>query len=1118
MNCARDRNVVWASLVWLITYVWCTSVVADSIAMVPVDGRLEAVNDRGGIIGPCPLQHTHVHVEVSGPFSFVEIKQTYENPYDAKIEAVYTFPMGHRAAVHSMRMVVGDRVVDAEIREREEARALYEEARFNNRVASLLEQERPNIFTQSVANIEPGAQIEIEISYIEVLESREGVYSWTFPMVVGPRYIPGGSTASRAIVPAELDLRHGPVRVSPGVIDVALDDSARPAARGRIHALLTAAVPIHEPPDTWWGMVDGAPRPPEVLYRFIMVDCDGGLEDGFVHADGTGRINDRWFFTDLDVLEGMGTGFAQNTNQVPDAGRVTPMPTRPPVRAGHDISLSVDIDTGGPALLDIESELHAVDVRNQKVGERGRVRRAIISLTNQSEIPNRDFALRWRQSAPSIECGVLAHADDDLGRFFTLVVQPPDRVEPASIRPRELIFVLDSSGSMGGEPIEQAKRVIVRALETMRAGDTFNVITFAGSTDVLWPAPKPNNDDTRREAMNFINLQSGSGGTEMMKAIRAALVPGWEDQAAHPHRIVMFLTDGYVGNDQAILNEVQKHARTTRVFSFGVGNAPNRYLLDGMARAARGAADYVTLEGNPAPIIKRFTRRIEAPVLTDISLQFSDHLGVHDIAPLNNHGLHDDLYDVAPLIVHGQYVHGGAGTVRIAGKTGAGEFAQTIDISLPEIEPRHRSVATMWARERIEMLTNRDLNGLQLGQMHTMAKQRITNLGLRFGLVTQFTSFVAVDKLRQTIDGEPVLIDVPIELPDGARFEGFFADDGRPVGRARGGLLTAADLLNAAATGGRGTGGGGGGTGGGGFGRGGGGGGGIGGGGGGGTVFGDPGDEADQIPIDELADELIDVIVNLVEREEDVDTWDVVGGDRAFIRHYKGVLIIRAPDYIHRAVEDLLQDLRHNRTEAMLMAQSPDELTDAVIELLSEGRVAPATRLATWVELHHPEFPISDIVATFVERLPLDEAAMQQALDHLRAEIDSAVSAASVAARRVQLIRARIDQRLWEYALDESMPPTFDPASAGSRPDCADWVEGGMRVAVRLETTAERALQALRAAEFRIESVSHADRLVIGVLPLGRLDDLALQQSVRQVEPVVLRSGGDDRKSPGRRH
>ncbi|MCH7847853.1 MAG: VWA domain-containing protein, partial [Planctomycetes bacterium] len=843
----------------------------DGFIMVPEGGRLDALDDEGNLIGPCPLKHTDVNVEISGFFSRVTLKQTYHNPYKKKIEAVYTFPMSHRAAVDRMTMTVGDRVVVGEVKERERARQIYEAARAQGYVASLLEQQRPNIFTQSIANIEPEAQVIVEISYVEVLQSKDGQYTFDFPMVVGPRYIPGASMTSPAVVPAELAVRHGVILLGPARLTVGAAGEVTELGSlqtGKLNALLTSAQPIKYPGNTWWGKGDptGGAGQPTVWYRFEAEYGDGAKEFGELYTDGTGWINGRWFFTDPAAIKQIGTGFSQDTNQVPDASRITPEPVKPGERAGHDISISVTIDTGGPGIVDLKSALHEIK-GDDFLDDVEAPNKVTVALADNDEIPNRDFVLSWRTSAETITEAKLTHAGDN-GGFFTLILQPPDRIEDADVPPRELIFVMDISGSMSGYPIEKSKEVITKAIDAMRPRDTFNVITFANGTNFLWSDPKSATAENIAAAQSFINSRSGGGGTEMMTAINAALVqtvgegptpltprqladlpadgrgvtmlvrcgdigatlpaeaeghelivtihlgngvtmlvrglqmhyhvrPSWqlvtgrwvtqggrrvftvdevrhvdEAAAAKPMRIVLFLTDGYVGNDMAIIGAIKKNAHTTRVFSFGIGNSVNRYLLQGMANAGRGEAEFVLLESDSDAAVERFTKRVETPVLTDITLTFSDGLEVTDVIPPLDSV--PDLFDVQPLVIHGRYSQAGKGTLTIAGNTGAGAYERVVDLEFAEDQPEHDVIATLWARAKVEQIMNQDLAAAQANAFPADLKQQVVALGEAFQIMTQYTSFVAVEKSRLTIDGKPVLVAVPIEMPAGVSYEGIF--------------------------------------------------------------------------------------------------------------------------------------------------------------------------------------------------------------------------------------------------------------------------------------------------------------------------------------------------------
>jgi Ca-activated chloride channel family protein len=642
-------------------------------------GELQILDDQGKAVGACPLKHTDVEADIVGFVGRVTVKQTFHNPLDKKIEAIYVFPLPQDAAVDDMVMTVGERRIVGQIKQREEAREIYEAAKAAGHVASLLDQERPNIFTQSVANIEPGVQVVIEISYVETLKYEDGVFEWVFPMVVGPRYVPGQPTSKVPEVPDELKGQ---------VVEV---DKSR----------------VQEGPD-----------------------------------------------------EPKGTGWSPDTDQVPDASKITPPVVKEGMRAGHDVSLTVDMEAG-MELHDLGSTLHEVDIVSATPGQ------ATVTLRNQAEIPNKDFILHYRLASDEIGDAFLVHSDER-GSFFTLILQPPKRVIPQQLVPRELIFVLDTSGSMGGFPIDKAKEVMALAIDAMRPADTFNLITFAGRTQILWNAPRPATAENIAEARTLLGSLKGGGGTEMMKAINAALVQT-KPEGPGPIRIVMFMTDGYVGNDMAIIDAVKRNAGTTRVFSFGVGNSVNRFLLDGMAHAGRGEVEYVTFGSQAAAAVERFHERVLAPVLTDIDIDWGD-LPVADVYPKQT----PDLFSAKPIMVHGRLTGPAEGTITLRGNTGAGAYEDQIEVTEPEPPSDHDALASLWARAKVADLMMRDMGALQGGTFPEDLKSQITNLGIEFRLMTQFTSFVAVEEMTVTVGGEPATITVPVEMPDGVSYEGVF--------------------------------------------------------------------------------------------------------------------------------------------------------------------------------------------------------------------------------------------------------------------------------------------------------------------------------------------------------
>ena len=606
-------------------------------------GALTVTDSSGKPKALCPLKHTDVKAEISGFISRVVVTQQFENPFKEKIEAVYTFPLPQNAAVDDMTMMVGERTIRGKILPREEAQAVYDAAKSSGKVASLLDQERPNIFTQSVANILPGEQIKITISYVETLNYVNGAYEFVFPMVVGPRYVPGSPTGKQ-----------------------------------------------------------------------------------------------------------QGNGFAPDTDRVPDASRITPKSPPPATRSGHDISLDVSLDAG-LILDDVSSKTHDVDI------QRTDSHSARLRLREGSTIPNKDFVLRYDVAGRAIQDALITHRSDK-GGYFTLILQPPDRVTAEDVRPKELVFVLDTSGSMEGFPIEKAKETMKLALDSLYPSDTFNLITFAGDTKILFDKPVPATRANLNKAQAFLNSRSGSGGTEMMTAIKAALEPS--DDQSHI-RIVCFMTDGYVGNDMEIISEVQKHPNA-RVFSFGIGSSVNRFLLDKMAEAGRGEVEYVNLNDDGSAAARRFHERVRNPLLTDISIDWNN-LPVADVYPQRI----PDLFGAKPLILTGRFTAAGRGTIHLKGKMGGSDFLREIPVELPETMALHDVLAPLWARARVDNLMNEDYAGAQSGNMRADLKDTITQLGIEYRLMTQFTSFVAVEEMIVTDGGQPRRIDVPVETPEG---------------------------------------------------------------------------------------------------------------------------------------------------------------------------------------------------------------------------------------------------------------------------------------------------------------------------------------------------------------
>lgn len=606
----------------------------------------------------CPLKDTKVTADISGYVARVTVKQKFVNPSNSKIEAVYTFPLSENSAVDEMTMKIGDRTISGTIKKREEARAIYEQARNDGYVASLLDQERTNIFTQSVANIEPGKEIEITIKYIETLPYESGKYTFAFPTVVGPRFVPGQA-------------------------------------------------------------VTGGPQ---------------------------------------------GSGFSNNTNQVPDASLITPMPTLGGSRAGHNISIDVHLN-GGMAVSDVKSALHQIDTKTIDANKMD------ISLTDKETIPNKDFVLTWNVAQDSLKSGYLTYKEAaEKEGFFTLMLMPPKRVTKENVAPKEMIFVIDCSGSQSGAPLDKAKETMLYILDHMNDNDTFQIITFNNNVQTFADKPEVSSSEMKKKAKAFINSIQAQGGTWMAPAVeKACAMPN----DSHRLRIVTFMTDGYVGNDYEILGMVKKYRGASRWFPFGTGNSVNRTLIDGISKEGGGEAEYVLLNSSAQEAGKKFYDRISSPVLTDVKLAF-DGLDVKEVYPKEV----SDVWAERPLYFKGKYTAPKAGTITLTGFAQGKPYKQTIKVDFANQNLNNPGVPSLWARAKVDRLMSEDWFGAQQGTVNKEIKDEIVATALKHHIMTQYTSFVAVDNSRKTDGDKATKTDVPIEMPDGVSEQGIFGNKG----------------------------------------------------------------------------------------------------------------------------------------------------------------------------------------------------------------------------------------------------------------------------------------------------------------------------------------------------
>lgn len=597
-----------------------------------------------------PLEHTSASISISGNVQQAVVRQIYSNPFDVPIEVTYVFPLPIDGAVDRMSVYIGDVLVEGHVYESETASDMYDKAVEEGRTAGLLVQERPNVFSQKLGNILPGDSITVEICYVAPLAKYEDEYELVFPMVVGPKYIPGNP----------------------------IDEGER--------------------------------------------------------------------------------GWSDPTDQVPDADRINPSVYPEGMRSGYDIDLEVSINAGIP-IQDLNSVNHEIVTE-----ENGNT--VNISLAEKDAIPNRDFVLRYNVNTPDREIGLLA-TNGETGGHFMLVLKPEVDLSCDNPAPKEYVFVVDCSGSMSGQPMAVAKESMRNFIRNMSMDDTFQIIKFSNQASSFSETPI---EATRRNVnlgLAYVELMQGTGGTEMLSGVRAAL--GYPEDPERD-RFVIFLTDGQIGNEAAVLEEVRSiKGDRTILWSVGIGSSPNRYLLDGLAEEGDGSSFYVALQEDPSTAASRISAQVSGSYIRNISFDWG-RLSVRDVFPEEI----PFLLPGEPLFIVGRYAGGGSATIRISGDIGEDTWNERIRVDFSFNEDENQAIATIWARQKIHQL-NRYLLDTQDDESELDLVGQITETALAYQILSDYTSFVAVsEEVRTDEYGNSINVEVPVNMPEGMSYAGTF--------------------------------------------------------------------------------------------------------------------------------------------------------------------------------------------------------------------------------------------------------------------------------------------------------------------------------------------------------
>ena len=616
------------------------------------------------------LLNTEVDLQISGLLARVSVRQEFHNEGQNWVEGIYVFPLPDKAAVDHMRLHIGERFIEADVKEKEDAKKTYNAAKQAGKKAGLVEQQRANLFTTSVANVAPGERVVVEIEYLEDIRFEDGRFSLRVPMTLTPRYIPGQ-----------------------------------------------------------------------------------GLPDR------------------------QGNGWSPDTDRVPDAPLVTP----PMVTASraHKLALTASINAGMPLDI-IASRYHPVNVTEQD-------KRYTVTLQSGTVPMDHDFELVW-QPMPSAAPRAMAFTESIGGKpYHLLMVMPPDQeLAPAALMPREVLFIIDTSGSMHGVSITQAKRALTLALKELQPQDLFNIIEFNSSTDVLYRQSVEASSGNVSQALAFVRQLKANGGTEMRPALAAAL----KSPPRETHlRQIIFITDGSVGYEDEMFSMIENKLGNARLFTVGIGSAPNSWFMRQAAEAGRGSYTFISALHEVQEKMNGLFAKLKHPQVTDIDVQWPSG-NLVDSYPATV----PDLYLGEPVTVKaqasGDYRDGDA--VRISGNSAGGGWSTDLPLTSTHQSP---GVAALWARARIaELITRERRDG------GTEIRDAIVDTAIEHHLVSKYTSLVAVDKTPARSTGDPLSSEqVPNLMPYGqstSKIFGFPATaTGAPWQRVTGGLWLLAALL-----------------------------------------------------------------------------------------------------------------------------------------------------------------------------------------------------------------------------------------------------------------------------------------------------------------------------------
>ena len=573
----------------------------------------------GNKLSSAILLSTDIKIAVAGSSSRTIVSQRFINTSETWAEGVYVFPIGENAAVDTLKLRIGEKFIEGIIKEKFEAKVIYEEAKAEGKKASLIEQQKPNLFTNNIANIGPGEVVVVQIEFQSKLISKDGTWELRVPLVSAPRY----------------DI---------SVIEEKIEFGS------------------------------------------------SGFSNKSINADYNENIDvkildEKELFNPVEILIDLNTGFDLNS---------------------------------------VKSAFHKVNIDKLSNGHHK------ISLPGPIS-SDRDFVLRWTAKDKDTQTSLFKETQGNQEHLL-LTLNPPLTNKNKYSPNREIIFIQDISGSMGGEPLRQSKIGLEMAIKRLKPRDKFNIVLFNDRYSSYAENPVLATAKERDKAIRYVRRLNSYGGTEMYPALKYALKNFKSEKSVLKQLI--FLTDGAVTQESKLFSLINRELQTARLFTIGIGSAPNSFFMSRAAELGRGSHIYI---GDMDEISNRMTDlfgKIENPVITDLELILPKGFEAEVYPnPL------PDLYAGDPLsiAIRGKNA---SGIAKVIGKIGNQKWVArvTLDQGSDQI-----GIAKLWAREKISNLERNRISLSPNASQKAHIDSELLQTALNYGLVSRLTSMVAVD-------------------------------------------------------------------------------------------------------------------------------------------------------------------------------------------------------------------------------------------------------------------------------------------------------------------------------------------------------------------------------------